>query len=193
MTQLEIISGQIPPSQEVLSPVDTENALRAARQDISNIILRAGQIIQIVNTQTGVVSTGNTLIPFDISIPQKTEGDEYMTLAITPSSATNKLKIDVIIHLSHSSIGADYMIAALFQDDTTNALAAGFEGRNEGVNEGSQIAFKHYMAAGTTSETTFKVRAGTYVEGTTTFNGVAGFVMFGEVLASSITITEIKT
>jgi hypothetical protein len=47
------------------------------------------------------------------------------------------------------------------------------------------------MDAGTTSETTFKVRAGGEEAGTTTFNGVGGARKYGGVLASSITITEI--
>jgi hypothetical protein len=52
--------------------------------------------------------------------------------------------------------------------------------------------FTHYMAAGTTSATTFKVRIGAVTSGTITFNGIGSARKLGGVLASSITITEIK-
>jgi hypothetical protein len=48
------------------------------------------------------------------------------------------------------------------------------------------------MTTGTTLETTFKVRAGNSEAGTTTFNGVSGARLYGGVIVSSITITEIK-
>jgi len=152
-----------------------------------------GHIIQVVNTQTGAVATGATVIPLDDTIPQNTEGNEYMTLAITPKSATNKLKIDVVINLAHSAEGAHSMVAALFQDDIANALAVGWAARHSGfVDLESQVSLTHYMDAGTTSETTFKIRAGTNAAGTTTFNGTAAARKYGDVMASSITITEIK-
>ena len=147
----------------------------------------AGQVIQVVNTQTGAVATGTTTIPSDDTIPQITEGDEYMTLAITPNHASNKLKIEVVGFFSDSSGGE--VCVALFQDATAGALACGgvdIPGTQKGM-----VSFTHYMAAGTTSSTTFRVRAGG-VSGTLTFNGVGGARKFGGVLASSITISEIK-
>ena len=144
--------------------------------------------VQVVNTQTGAVATGTTILPYDDTIPQITEGDEYMTLAITPTLATNKLKIDVVVHL-RNSVGAT-MVAALFQDTTAGALAVGMG--SHGTNEPAEIKFTHYMTAGTISATTFKIRGGNANAGTTTFNGNASGRLFGGVFASSITITEIS-
>lgn len=150
----------------------------------------AGSTVQRVNTQTGAVATGTTLIPYDDTIPQNTEGTEVMTLAITPGSATNKLKIDVVVHMDPAT-NVDQCVAALFQDSTAGALACGW---TNGINASMplQIKFTHYMAAGTTSSTTFKVRIGADNAGTFTFNGEASARKYGGVLASSITITEIK-
>ena len=145
-------------------------------------------IAQIVNTQTGAVATGTTAIPYDDTIPQNTEGNEYMTLAITPASATNKLKIDVV-WLGSQSNSLTYIIAALFQDTTASALAAGFSSKSRSSSDESGVLFTHHMTAGTTSETTFKIRAGA-ASGTTTFNGHTTARKLGGVLASSITITE---
>lgn len=150
-----------------------------------------GNVVQVVNTQTGAVATGTTILPGDDTIPQNTEGDQYMTLAITPKSTTNKLKIEVVILLANSAAGASVLTAALFQDSTAGALAAMSHVASSPAYQ-TNIVFTHYMTAGTTSATTFKVRAGGNNAGTTTLNGHTGGRQMGGVMASSITITEIK-
>ena len=149
------------------------------------------QTAQIVKTETGAVATGSTLVPFDDSIPQITEGNEYMTLAITPLSSSNRLKIDVV-WIGANSAGSGVMAAALFQDSTTDALAAAVRVTTAAANDLMVINFSHYMTAGTTSSTTFRVRVGCSAAGTTTFNGSGGARKYGGVLASSITITELQ-
>ena len=148
------------------------------------------RIVQVVNYQTGAVATGTTILPVDDTIPQKTEGDQYMTLDITPTSATNKLLIEVIWNGAQSV--HNNLSMALFQDDTSNALIAASAGAQTTSNILTQIKILHYMVAGTTSKTTFKVRAGSSGAATTTFNGNCGRRIFGGTLISSITITEIK-
>lgn len=150
-----------------------------------------GAVVNIVNTQDGAVATGTTVMPDDDSIPQNDEGDEYMTLAITPKSTTNKLKIEVVVYHDFSVGSGASKTAALFQDSTEGALACGTHGLGSSTRPNA-IVFTHFMTAGTTSETTFKVRAGGDTSGTFTFNGSGGSRLYGGVLASSITITEIK-
>jgi len=82
------------------------------------------KVIQVVNTQTGAVNSGTTIMPDDDTIPQNTEGVEFMTLSVTPTSAANKLKIDVVAYLS-TNTAVRYISGALFQDSTANALASG--------------------------------------------------------------------
>lgn len=146
------------------------------------------RVIQIVNYQTGAVATGATIMPGDNSIPQITEGDEYMTLAITPKSTSNSLKIDVAAFLS-SSAEVD-MQCALFRDAVADAQA-GMQVYAHIATGNVLVNFSHYMTAPSTSEITFRVRAGGGGVGTTTFNGSGGLGRFDGVLASSITITEI--
>lgn len=149
----------------------------------------AGIIRQQVNVQDGAVATGTTLIPgTDDSIPQNTEGDEYMTLVITPTSATDKLKIDITFIFGQTA-AVNLFTVALFQDSTADALAAAMS--MESNTEVATMTFTHYMTSGTTSATTFKVRAGGTNANTTTFNGVASGRLMGGVMASSITITQI--
>lgn len=151
--------------------------------------LISGTIVQVVNIQTGALSTGTTVVPIDDSIPQNNEGNEYMTLSITPKSSTNKLKIEIIAHLSNQAAAPWWMVAALFQDSTSNSLACGTSVGSH-ADATVEVRFTHIMTAGTTSSTTFKVRAGANGVGTTTFNGRIGARLYGGSLASSITITE---
>lgn len=148
----------------------------------------SGSVLQVVNTQTGAVATGSTAIPIDDSIPQKTEGDQYMSLSITPQSASSKLKIEVVWNGTNNG-SSHTLTVALFQDSTADALAsaAQFGGTGGGLE---QLVVTHFITAGTTSATTFKVRAGANF-GTTTFNGAGGARYLGGSYASSITITEI--
>lgn len=146
-------------------------------------------VVQVVNSNTGAVATGTTLVPNDDTIPQNTEGDEYLTASITPTSATNKLLIQCVIQLATSAAG-EMMICALFQDTTANSLAAEMQ-YAPSSGQPRPFVITHYMTAGTTSATTFKIRAGNTTTGTMTINGVAGARKLGGVMISSITITEI--
>lgn len=159
---------------------------KSASTGSTNVL--AGRVVQVVNTQTGAEAHGTTIIPIDDTIPQNTEGDQYMTLAITPTSATNKLKIDVVFF---GGVAAPTeIIVALFQDSTANALAVGSQYCDAATGR-RMTTFSHYMTAGTTSATTFKVRAGSHTGTQLTFNGTSAARLYGGVVASSITITEI--
>ena len=152
-----------------------------------------GTVVQVKNYQFGsVINLGNVLIPYDDTIPQNTEGGEVMTLAITPLSTTNKLKIDILVNMS-GSLSGEKMVVALFQDSTANALAVSCEELYDS-NYMLAVPLTHFMTAGTTSSTTFKVRAGrTDSHGNEmAINGYAGLRKFGGVSVTSITITEIK-
>jgi len=143
---------------------------------------------QIVSTLYTTCASGNTVIPFDDTIPQITEGDEYFTCTITPKSTASTLYIEVIVHTANSS-AAYVVVAALFQDATANALAAGYT-TPQNANKQASIHFAYSMAAGTTSSTTFRVRVGAS-SGITTVNGTSGARLYGGVITSSIVITEV--
>lgn len=147
-----------------------------------------GTIAQIVSTVTGAVSTGTTTMAAIDSVPVNTQGDEFMTRSITPLNASSTLVIKAVLNVATTAIGT--VTAALFQDSTSNALAAvGIYTGDTGALK--QMVIEHKMTAGTTSSTTFKVRAGNSAANTLTFNGVSGGRIYGGVMSSSITITEI--
>lgn len=156
---------------------------------VSHVQLAQGVAVQQSSMTSGAVSTGTTLMIRDDTIPQNTEGNEYMTLAHTPKSTTNILLIQVTLFLSSSV--ANNIVAALFQDSTANALATAESNISAGTAITS-ISLSYKMTAGTTSSTTFKVRAGGTVAGTTTFNGSGSSRLYGTSPKSSILITEYK-
>ena len=148
----------------------------------------SGKVAQIVSTLVEGAATTTTTIPYNDTIPQNNEGGEFMTLAITPTNASSILRIDVKLTASINSSGQNIGVA-LFQDSTANALAGTLQ-LILGHTELQESSINHTMTAGTTSETTFKVRAGPHSAGTCYFNSKGGSSFYGGVLNSSIIITE---
>jgi hypothetical protein len=153
----------------------------------SGTVMPAGTVVQVVNVQTGAFSSTATIIPFDNTIPQNTEGAELFTLSITPKSATSKLLIVANVQATISNTG--WPAIAVFQNSTANAIAAtaSYVGTSTG---GVTIPFAYYMTSGTTSSTTFKLRFGTN-SGTMYINSMGSSQLFGGVCISSMTISEI--
>lgn len=152
-------------------------------------VLLPGQIAQIQATQTGEVATGTTLMVSDDSPPLITEGDQYMSQAITAKSSLNKFIVESHILGTHSVATAS-IIMALYQDATSASLSAAAETSDTGGTAMSP-SIRHVMIPGTASATTLRIRAGGNTAGTMTFNGAAGARSFGGVCNSYLSVTEI--
>lgn len=163
-------------------PGNTSTALNAVPlQQLS------GRTAQVQVYRTGAAASGFGLIPFDNTIPQITEGNQFMSITVTPTNASSTLEISVTAVLSCTNNG-QVVMAALFQVGVSDALAVA---SNTQVGTGiSTISFKHHMTAGTTSPITFTVRGGgqagsCYINS----NNTSGSLMGGK-YASSITVVE---
>lgn len=145
-------------------------------------------IAQIVTATNSTYSTLGTILPFDDSIPQNTEGDEVLTATITPKSASSTLRIEVHLNLS-AAVASGIISAAIFVDSTANAInAAAFSVGTTGRMEALRLV--HYVSAGSTSARTYKVRAGSSVATDAMLNGDNSSRIFGGVAISSMEITE---
>jgi len=137
----------------------------------------SGSVIKesYVNTATGQTAYTN-VIPEDGTIPQNTEGDEIASLAFTPKLASSTLKVEFT---ASAITGGSYrVVGALFVDSTANAL-------DTHVATNAPVVIRYYVAAGSTSARTYKVRFGPAAAGTAYLNGNFGSAAFG-----TLSVTE---
>ena len=133
-------------------------------------------------------ATGTTTIDADNSIPPNTQGDQYLSQAITPTSSANILEIEWVFVSAQT--GANFCITALFQDSTVDALAT-MPSQNALNNISHDTRGLWRILAGTLSETTFKLRAGPGTAATLTFNGASGAGLFNGTIPSQLKVTEL--
>jgi len=118
-----------------------------------------GQVVQTrrKSLRTGV-NAGATVLPFDNTIPQNTEGNSVSALdtTITPHSALNIGRVRASVFMSNS--GTNYVQVALFQDAATDAFAV--NGTYSPTATVQVDVSAPSTPLGTASPTTFKVRAG---------------------------------
>ncbi len=150
-----------------------------------------GIVVQAVSTWDGTSSTGTTVMPADNTTPQITEGVEFTTLAITPTSVSNTLLIYALVHMENTGVGMRTI--ALFNTDShaTNALAVGNAYELTASRMTSQV-LQHTMTAPSASSTTFSIRGGGETVGTTRFNKHNNGDFYNGLLRSGIVIMEIQ-
>lgn len=150
--------------------------------------LPVGSCVQFVYNNSSAVATGTTAAVLDDTIPQTSEGTQFMSQAITPRSATNLLNIQVMGYFTNSA-GPAGIVMSIFQDATASAIATSVHTMPT-ANYRETIPLSYTMVAGTTNSTTFKMYAGTNGGGTLTFNGAVSAREFGAVAKSSFIIRE---
>lgn len=166
-----------------------------ARQ-IANIVglKLSGDTIQVVSNVNSANTVLSTAIPADNTIPQNTEGTQILSATITPTSASNFLEVEAVVHGSELTNVGDSIFAALFRDSGANAVAAamvgGMNGGTNNLTSGSAI-IKYRVAAGSTAATTFTVRAGNN-NGAMTLNVTHQNINLGGLIVSTLTVTERK-
>lgn len=135
-------------------------------------------------------TSGTTVLPQDNTVPQNTEGDEYMLSdQIIPYASTNIFLIIVLCNIYYANVSQGTV--ALFQDTTAAALASTMlTSAGNTIGPGAQMLI-HAMVTGATTATQFKVRAGTS-SGTNYFNKSSGGDVMGGTLTSGILIMELE-
>lgn len=174
------IDNSITAGETRLSVYDVDGAA------VSKVKSNAYGIVQAVEAAPYTTySSHTTVFPIDDTIPQNTEGEEIITVTITPKSASNRLRIEANISTAHiSGTGA----FALFKDADADAIAVTYTPTTYILRD-----LTHEMAAGTTSAITFKLRAGPAAGGTIYLNGSASARYFGGIAAVRLRVEEIGT
>lgn len=151
---------------------------------------RSGQVIQRLLSSSSAYASGSTIIPLDDSLPQNSEGTEFMTQAITPKHAANLLFVS---HVGvYSASATVHATVALFRDSTASAVAAAplYLGA---VDASSTVALIYQTQAATTTSTTFKIRGGPSSAATLGFNGRAGARLYNGACYSALAVMEMFT
>lgn len=138
---------------------------------LKTVLKAAHLVLQFFEASYATYASTTSVIAGDNTIPQSSEGTEIMTLAITPKSATSKLRITATV-LGTCSTSNNAPVVALFKDSDTDAIAAAVSGSdNQGPDEGMNGPLIHVMDSPGTSEITFKLRVGPSATGTFYING----------------------
>lgn len=155
------------------APNDTKKFLRGdATWDYSKLVNRA-------KTSSSSAVSCTTAIPADNTTPQKTEGDEVITLAYTAQSTSNTLVVRIFGVISASALkGA---IGAVFIDAASDAVDAKVLTTLNGADFASPLAYQSDdLTPSDTSSHTYRFRVGPYATGGATIyinrnNTVAAF------------------
>lgn len=134
-----------------------------------------------------------TDIPLDDTIPQITEGTEIVTATITPTSASNRVRVRFSGFASNNGAccGTGTVTVALFQDATANALTAVTHRAGVGASSPAQVTLEHEYVPGTTSTITLRIRTGRSGGGNLRYNGTNTARYFGGVAAATLVLEEI--
>ena len=84
-----------------------------------------------------------TTIPFDDTIPQNTEGTEIITVAITPTNVSNRLKIYLVAPMVNGNAGGTTVVAALFRIPQQTRLRSAGNNRQHRSNAPHRIHLRN--------------------------------------------------
>lgn len=152
---------------------------------------------QIVYAKSSAVATGTGIYSVDDTVPTTASHGTALTalnLTITPKSSSSILKFSGVVFLANGTSAVTHVSVSLHQDSTAAAIHV-WHASKAGGNENDQIIpvpLDWYMAAGTTSSTTFKLYFGGNSASTTTVNGFNSARKGGGVLYSSFFVQELK-
>jgi hypothetical protein len=157
------ISGQTSISStettdELLILDDTDDALK--RISVGNLVVPpTGSIIQTQYAELTTRTSASTNIPFDDTIPQNTEGNELLTVSITPSSSSNTILVTA--HVPVCAVSTDnFITAALFVDSEAGAIAAAAHEMDTLHMNVAPLTVSVLHGPATTSAVTYKLRVG---------------------------------
>jgi hypothetical protein len=148
-----------------------------------------GSVIGSSYTMVQTCITGATIMPYDNTIPQLTEGNLCMTGSITPSATTSVIEANVSLLTSLSVTG--YVTGALFLGSAADAVATS-AAQILTADDLKTLSFNFQMTAGSTAAQDWTVRAGGSATGTFTLNGQSATGIMGGKAVSTLTLREIK-
>lgn len=159
-------------------------------QQIHDLILYPGSVIQTAYGEYVANSNLSAVIPNDDTIPQNTEGTEIINLSITPRFATSLIMVRFQTFGTLGGSAPGNIAAALFRDSTVNALAA-TGALVETTNARRPLVLEYQDSPATTSSVAYKIRVGPDA-GTARLNGNSTTRHYGGAARATLVLQEIK-
>jgi hypothetical protein len=148
-----------------------------------------GKIAQKVPFTITEYAEGTAQIPLDNTKPQIGEGFSVINGTMVVSHPSSRLLFDGDLNVAHSN-GTLAISAALFQGTAADAIsAAGIRVLEQ--NQPFKLRLEHSQSAGTNGTLVFSVRVGANASGTTSINGRQGTSLYGTIMTSRLTVTEL--
>lgn len=172
--------------------IDGTNGVTFPDGSLQAVAAKPKTLRQNVSFITGTFMTGSTAIPADNTIPQITEGDQYLPLVITPTVVGSTVEVDVCLYVTENINNTDEACVALFVNGGANAVACGMvdTGASTGTKPG---LIKYSLTTGSLSPITLTVRAGANVANQLNINSGGVWspgARYGGTMTSFITAKE---
>ena len=148
-----------------------------------------GSILQVVQDVKSAFFSTVTTIPLDDTIPQITEGAEFLSASITPNATSSKILVRVVANVANSSISFINFIA-LFRGTGASAIATSWSRTVVGNNPTSPMVIEFLDSPSTASSVTYTVR-GAGAGGTFQVNGASAARYAGGSLNTTLTLIEV--
>jgi hypothetical protein len=148
---------------------------------------RVGAVVQSVQATYTTSADLTTQLPVDNTIPQSGEGTQIISKSITPTSASNKVRLRFVGNVAISTAG--YVGVAVFNGGS-NAIvsSAVYSG---GGTQPTAVAIEYIDSPASASAVTYTVRVGPDAAVTVRLNGAAGTRLLGGNQAASLVLEEI--
>lgn len=161
------------------------NTLGYAEISDTGVYRPIGRVAQII-TGTIPQTTGTTILPYDNTVPQSTEGFQIWTASITPYYTTSTIIVFYSV-FAESSVATAIVSSTLFKGTTLLAALSAYTGV---ANTPMSVAVHKSFISGTVSPITISGRIGSSAAGTTYVNR-GNTETFGGGLTSSYIIMEL--
>lgn len=155
----------------------------------SSAVAATGSVVNSVYAEYTTNAALTATIPIDDTIPQVGEGTQILSVVITPTSTTNKLRARFRGTLSPATAGP-WMTTAMFANGAANAVTADTV-TGASASNGYGVTLEYEFTPGSTSSQTITIRVGAN-SGNIALNGqpVQGFL--GGAQRATLVIEEIK-
>jgi hypothetical protein len=160
---------------------------------VSTAAISSGKVLQVTRSTTTSVITCGTAIPWDDTIPQSSEGNEVLTIAITPISATSIIYLKFDASGSANGAVTNSATIAFFKDSDTNAIYATQVPFWTASGYGAKFNGSYSELSSSTTLRTYKVRIGINNANSIFINGNAsGGRQYGGVSIAQLEAWEIE-